>query len=106
MAVPVLKAPTIHWVCEYCPFEDITNEPRPHQRFHRCPGLKGITAPMIEKDAKWHVRTVEREDYVGSEIVQTDSDGRPIMALITERPDGQDVAVLAPTAVGHMRDMG
>jgi len=43
---------------------------------------------------------VVRQDYVAGEIVQYDGWGRPIMSVITERPDGSnDVAVLAPTAV-------
>jgi len=43
---------------------------------------------------------VVREDYVAHEIVQYDGWGRPIMSVITERPDGSnDIAVLAPTAV-------
>jgi hypothetical protein len=40
----------------------------------------------------------EREDYVGREQVQTDASGRPVMSIVTERPDGSnDAVVLAPT---------
>jgi hypothetical protein len=40
----------------------------------------------------------EREDYVGREQVQTDANGRPVMSITTERPDGSnDAVVLAPT---------
>jgi hypothetical protein len=44
------------------------------------------------------VEAQEREDYVGKELVQTDGEGRPIMSVITTRDEGQDCAVLAPTA--------
>jgi hypothetical protein len=41
---------------------------------------------------------VEREDYVGKEIVRVDANGRPIMAVKTIRNDGEDCHVFAPTA--------
>jgi hypothetical protein len=45
------------------------------------------------------VKAVEREDYVGDEIVTTDGDNTPIMAVETTRDDGSnDVAVFAPCA--------
>jgi hypothetical protein len=44
------------------------------------------------------VKAVEREDYVGDEIVTTDGDNTPIMAVETIRDDGNDVAVFAPCA--------
>jgi hypothetical protein len=48
------------------------------------------------------VEAVEREDYVGGEDVQYDDDGRPIMAVVTTRDEGNDVAVYAPTAHGRL----
>lgn len=54
---------------------------------------------MIEQGQDVKVFAVVREDYVGKELVQADEAGRPIMAVVTERPDGSnDCAVLAPTA--------
>jgi hypothetical protein len=44
------------------------------------------------------VEAVEREDYVGKEVVTTDGEGRPVMAVETTRDDGNDVAVFAPCA--------
>jgi hypothetical protein len=35
---------------------------------------------------------------VGDEIVALDASGRPVQSVITERDDGQDVAVYAPVA--------
>jgi hypothetical protein len=77
---------------------DVTPAGLPN-RFHTCRALGGITAPLVADGSGVRVRAVEREDYVGKEIVQYDDNGRPIMAVITDRPDGSnDVVVLAPTA--------
>lgn len=87
------------WYCPNCNHRDVTIEARPHTRFHPCPGLGGVVAPMIEQGQDVKVFAVVREDYIGGELVQTDERGRPIMAVVTERPDGSnDCAVLAPTA--------
>lgn len=87
------------WECPSCDFTDVTHEPRIHTRFHACRGLKGLTAPMVPAGTKAKHETREREDWVGSEVVQTDGDGRPIMAVVTTRDDGQDCTVYAPTAI-------
>jgi len=84
------------WECPNCTFTDVTREASPHSRFHSCRGLKGLTAPMVPAGTRCQVRTVEREDYVGTEQVQVDDEGRPVMAIVTDRDDGQDCAVLAP----------
>jgi len=90
--------PLHHWTCPNCPLEQVTTEARPHTQFHICPGLKGLTAPMVEAGIRCEVAPVEREDYVGTENVQTDAEGRPWMAVVTKRDDGEDRAVLAPSA--------
>lgn len=97
MAV-ILKPGPKQWVCPHCSVTDVTSWDTPN-RFHPCPGLAGITAPMILAGSGAMTRAVVREDYVGQEIVQYDENGRPVMAVVTDRPDGSnDVAVLAPTA--------
>jgi len=93
-----LLTPETRWYCPNCGHEDVTKQAGHHVRFHACPRLFGLSAPMVIKGVKAHVFAVEREDYVGHELVQTDGRGRPIMSVITERADGQDVAVYAPTA--------
>jgi hypothetical protein len=98
MSAVLLTLPPTRWVCPNCPVEEVTPGNLPN-RFHLCRGLAGITAPMVPAGSQSRVRAVEREDYVGQEIVQYDGNGRPVGAVITERPDGSnDVAVLAPTA--------
>lgn len=86
------------WVCPNCNLTDVTHEARPHTRFHTCRGLKGLTAPMVPVGTRCKVEAVEREDYIGREMVQVDGEGRPIMRVETTREEGNDVAVLAPCA--------
>lgn len=93
----LLQAPVKHWYCPNCTHTDVTYEVRPHTRFHNCAGLKGFSAPMIEEGIECKVEAVVREDYVGNDIVRHDGEGRPIMAVVTTRDDGNDCAVFAPT---------
>jgi len=95
--IPAL-VPESHWVCPNCDLTQITHEAEPHTRFHACPGLRGLTAPMIKEDVRCKVEAVEREDYTRGDAVQTDDEGRPIMSVITTREDGQDCTVLAACA--------
>lgn len=98
--VPLLRAEQ-HWTCPNCLLTEVTHEARPHTRYHACRGLRGLTAPMIPEGVKCKVEAMERQDYIGPEMVQKDGEGRPIMSIVTTRDDGStDCAVLAPTAVG------
>lgn len=85
-----------HWSCPNCPATAVT-EGQPN-RFHHCPGLKGLTAPMVRDGVRCKVVAEERQDYVGREDVRLDGEGRPVMAVRTVRDDGEDLAVFAPTA--------
>lgn len=94
--------PVARWGCQYCPARDLTRETGPHTRMHSCPRFGGLTMPMVREGDRADVRVNEREDYVGREIVAT-ADGRPVMSVTTEYPDGRtDVAVYAPTAHGEI----
>jgi hypothetical protein len=55
---------------------------------------------MVEAGTAAHVKAVERGDWVGREDVQTDAEGRPVMAVVTTRDEGQDCTVFAPCATG------
>jgi len=57
---------------------------------------------MVPAGTHCKVVAVEREDYVGRELVQTDGNGRPVMAVQTIRDDGMDCAVLAPCATASI----
>ena len=94
----LLDPPARRWECPNCPVTDLTPA-HVTNRFHACRGLKGLSAPLVPAGADCQVRAVEREDYVRGELVQTDGDGRPVMAIVPERADGSnDMVVLAPTA--------
>lgn len=91
-------SPVTRWECPRCNKRDVTREVEPHTRFHTCPGMGGITAPMVREGERVKVETRMREDYVGREVVQTDDAGRPVMSVVTTREDGQDCTVYAPVA--------
>jgi len=99
--IPVLE-PTVHeWACPACGLEKRTREVRPHMPMHDCAGARGMTIPMLAAGTKAKIEAHDREDYVGSELVQADPSGRPIMSITTERDDGRlDVRVYAPAARG------
>jgi hypothetical protein len=91
--------PERQWVCPNCTFTDVTHEARPHSRYHTCPGLNGLSAPMVPAGTKAKVTAMEREDYIG-----TDTAGRT-MAVVTERDDGNDVTVFAPAATAKAKEL-
>lgn len=99
MTVPLLSREQF-WSCPNCTTVDRTTDARA-QPFHRCQGLHGLNFPLVPAGTKCKVTALERDDYIGQELVQmTEVDGkkRPIAFINTERDDGQDCVVLAPTA--------
>jgi hypothetical protein len=97
MPIPILNS-VQHWHCPSCGATDVTHQVEPHTRFHPCPGLAGLSAPLASGVSGARMVVVEREDYIGSEDV-TLVEGRPVMAISTEYSDGHtDTAVYAPTA--------
>lgn len=99
MAVVILRPPVQQWVCAHCSLRDATRGQA--NRFHPCSGLGGINAPMVLEGERSEVVVIEREDWIGRELVQYDDNGRPVMAVETRRWDGSnDVMVNAPTAQG------
>jgi uncharacterized protein YodC (DUF2158 family) len=98
----LLTPPTQLWECPSCPTVHRTQGVLPPNAapMHSCPGLKGFSAPFVPAGTKARHVAVEREDYVNGETVRVDAEGRPIMAIRTERADGSnDCHVYAPTAV-------
>lgn len=87
------------WGCPNCTLTARTRGA--DNRFHDCPGLAGLYAPMVLDGVRCSVRAVLREDYVGQEDVRYDSQGRPVMSVVIERDEGTDRVVYAPTA--HVR---
>ena len=103
MRIPFIGART-EWECPHpaCDQTDVTHRADIHTRMHSCAGMKGLTTPFVPKGTSAKLVAHEREDYVGNEIVTTNSDGRPIMSIETVRDDGNDVTVFAPCAQGRV----
>lgn len=88
----------MNWHCPNCGLTEQTKV-LPN-RFHVCPKLHGLTAPMLPGGVAGKVEVQERGDYVGTEKVFVAPNGRPIMSVVTTRDNGMDTTVFAPTATG------
>lgn len=96
--VPLLQA-FQDWYCPNCPAQHVTHLAQPHAPFHQCPGLRGILAPYALAGTRCKVEAMTREDYVNGERgLRYDDDGRPVMAVLTVRDEGQDCTVYPGTA--------
>ena len=105
MSIPILEPPVSEWYCPQCGFTDQTRIAGPHQRWHTCPKLRMMSAPMLPKGTPGTFLIHEPEGYVGAELVQTDPElGRPIMSIETIRDEGTDLLVFAPTATADAKD--
>lgn len=96
MNVPIL-APQQRWECPSCDLRQVTHRADAHTEFHHCRGLAGLWAPMVAAGTRAEHRPVEREDFIGKELVQL-HEGRPVMSLTTVRDEGQDCTIYAPSA--------
>ena len=65
---------------------------------HKCAYGNGLISPLVRTGTRAKIIVVEREDYVGQERVQTDVNGRPVMAVSTVRDSGEDRIVFSPSA--------
>jgi hypothetical protein len=91
----------MNWYCPNCPTTDVTGPVQ--NRFHACPALHGLLAPLVIEGTRAKVETHEREDYIGTEQVRL-TNGRPVMSVVTTRDDGEDVIVFAPTATARVKE--
>jgi hypothetical protein len=95
-------ATVTRWYCPNCGKEDVSTEPNPHSRFHVCPKLRYLSAPMVRVGTAAKVELREREDYVNGDLVRLDPERRrPVMSIVTTRDNGTDVAVFAPSATAR-----
>lgn len=104
MNVPLLDRPD-EWYCPNCACTDVTPRLPPGQsRYHACPGLHGLNAPLVRAGSDVKVVADEREDYLNGDIQATGDDGRAYMAVRTVRADGSyDTTVFAGLAHAEMR---
>ena len=104
--VPILELPVVDWYCPNCKATDQTREARIHIRYHICPKLRYLSAPMVRRGIAAKVELNEIEGYVGQELVQYDPErNRPIKNIETTRDEGNDIVVFAPTARVDLRDL-
>jgi hypothetical protein len=89
------------WECPNCHLTDRTRPLPPHaSRFHACPGLHGLTAPLVRAGTDCKVVANERGDHLNGETQRTGDDGKPYMAVETVHADGHnDLAVFPGVAV-------
>lgn len=100
MTIALLNAER-RWVCPNCAHTRVTTSAEQHVVIHVCPGLGGLTAPLVPDGTDCRVVRQDREDFLGRDIPQIDDQGQPAMAVVTEYADGRrDTMVLAPLAVG------
>lgn len=98
----VLLNSFIDWECPACGYAERTR-PVPN-RFHVCPRLHYITAPLVHAGSDCTLVATERQDYLGKEVQATGDDGVPYMNVLTIRADGSnDCAVHAPVARASLR---
>lgn len=97
----LLPPPTKDWYCPACGLTDRTQQHGYHVRYHTCPKTRMLSIAMLPKGTAGKIVVHEREEYVGSEIVQYDPErGRPIVSAETIRDNGNDLIVFAPMATG------
>ncbi len=92
------------WECPACHHEERTRPMAANeQRWHTCPRLHMLKAPMVRAGTDCKLVAVEREDYLGGEEQRTGDDGKPYSAVLTVRGDGSnDAAVFAGVAVARI----
>jgi hypothetical protein len=92
------------WYCPNCPAVDTTRGlPANAARFHQCPGLHNLTAPLVRAGVRCAVTAEERQDYLGNDLQAMGDDGRAYMAVRTTRGDGEDLLVNAGLARAELR---
>lgn len=97
--IPLLHQPFEDWYCPNCAVTERTPALPPNSsRFHTCPGLHMLTAPLLRANVYAKVEAEERADYLNGEVQATGDNGRPYMAVRTTRDDGDDLLVNAPVA--------
>jgi hypothetical protein len=89
------------WYCPGCGVSERTPVLPPNaSRFHTCPKLHSLTAPLVRAGTDCKVVAVERGDYLRNSEQRTGDDGKPYMAVETVHADGHtDRAVFPEPAI-------
>jgi hypothetical protein len=106
VAIPLLDAYQ-DWLCPNCGLEERSRPlPPGASRYHTCPKLHMLSAPLVRAGTRCKVEAEERADYLNGEIQATGDDGRPYMAVRTTYGDHDDLMVnagLARARIGGLR---
>lgn len=96
--VPLLRRGYDEWYCpNKCGAADRTPAlPPDSTRYHVCPKLHGLNAPLIRVGTDCKVEAVQREDYINTETQTKGDDGKFYMAVNTERADGSNDRLVHP----------
>jgi len=88
--VPLLKQyEDLH--CPNCGLsERVLPLPPGQSKYHNCPRLHMLSAPLVPVAMDAKIVAEEREDYLNGEVQATGDNGRPYMAVRTVRADGSD----------------
>jgi hypothetical protein len=101
--VDTLVTLVTRWRCPRCSCTAVTRGLVPN-RFHACPGLHGLTAPLAREGTDCEITATERGDYLNGETATCGDDGRPYMNVETRHADGHtDLVVFAPCARVDLR---
>lgn len=103
--IPLLKPQYEDLHCPNCGYAERLPEPLPpgSSRFHNCVKLHNLSAPLVPVKADCKVEAVNRDDYLGDEIVNMGDDGKAYMAIETTHADGHtDRAVNAGLAQARL----
>jgi hypothetical protein len=104
--VPILRQAFEEWYCPngcYCA-EVLPAMPPGATRYHNCPRLHQLSAPLVRAGTDCEVVAVEREDYLNGDQQAMGDDGRAYMSVITKYADGRnDLAANAGLAHGELR---
>ena len=94
----ILNLDPVIYGCERCNARRPVAHGDTRVPMHNCGGRAGMSVPMVREGSKDHVRLVEREDYVGQEVVRKAAEGRVFMRAEVETEDTVNVWVYAPVA--------
>lgn len=89
------------WECPNCDYAEVTRPLPPNaSRYHTCPGLHMLTAPLVRAGMDCKVVAAPWENWQGKTMTTDGDDGRPYSSIDTIRADGSnDCTVLAPCAL-------
>lgn len=104
MPVPLLLGKPDRWCCPNCDVTDVTPPlPPGTSRYHACPGLHGLNAPLVREGMRVKVEAEQRQDYLNGDQQATGDDGKVYMAVRVTRDEGDDVTVFAGLAHAEFR---